>query len=83
MCPNLPAAYLFAILFCATTIAHIIQAIAHRKPYTWVIAFSGALQTTAYVFRVLSIKYVENTTYYSNWFSLMMVSEQHLYENNV
>lgn len=40
-CPNIGAAYLFAILFALTTVTHLIQAIIYRKGYCWVIIFSG------------------------------------------
>lgn len=73
-CPSLPAAFLYAILFGATTIAHFVQMFVHRKPYSWVIVFSGGLQTATYILRILSIKNVENTGLYSDWFILMMVS---------
>ena len=74
MCPNLPAAYLFTVLFGLTTLAHFIQMFVHRKPYCWVIVVSGGLQTAAYVFRVMSIQDVTDSTWYSNWFILMMVA---------
>lgn len=73
MCPNLPAAYLFAVLFGVSTITHIIQMFWTRKWYCWVICFSGAMQTAAYVLRILSINNVTNSNYYTYWFILLMV----------
>lgn len=74
MCPSLGAAYLYAVLFGLTTIAHVVQMFQTRKPYCWVIAFSGGLQTAAYILRIISIKDVTNTNIYSDWFILMMVA---------
>ena len=73
LCPNSGAAYLFAILFGLTLTAHIVQSIIYRKGYSWVIAMGALWQTACYVFRILSIKYVANETYYSVWFILMLV----------
>lgn len=72
-CPNSGAAYLFAILFALTLIAHIAQAIIYRKGYSWVIAMGALWQTACYIVRILSIKHVANDTYYSVWFTLMLV----------
>jgi len=74
MCPNTGAAYFFAILFGLTSITHIIQMFWSRKPYSWVVVASALLQTVAYIFRILSIKNYTNSTFYSIWFILMMVS---------
>ena len=64
-CPNIGAAYLFAILFALTLIAHIAQSIMYRKGYSWVIAMGALWQTVCYCFRILSIEHVENEAYYS------------------
>ncbi|KAK4545498.1 hypothetical protein LTR36_002848 [Oleoguttula mirabilis] len=45
-----------------------------RKPYSWVICFSGGLQTAAYVLRTISIRQVTNSSVYSLWFILMMIA---------
>ncbi|KAK5126802.1 hypothetical protein LTR85_009736 [Meristemomyces frigidus] len=74
MCPNLGAAYAYAVFFGVTTIAHVVQMFWTRKPYCWVIAVSAALQTAAYILRILSIKQVTNSGIYSIWFILMMVA---------
>ena len=73
-CPNSGAAYLFAVLFALTLIAHIVQSIIYRKGYAWVIAMGALWQTACYIFRILSIKHVENVGLYSAWFILMLVS---------
>ena len=72
-CPNIGAAYLFAILFALTFTAHIVQSIIYRKGYSWVVAMGALWQTVCYIFRILSINHVENETYYSVWFILMLV----------
>ncbi|KAK3675355.1 hypothetical protein LTR78_004865 [Recurvomyces mirabilis] len=73
-CPNLPAAYLFAILFGLTLIAHIVQMIWQRKWYCWVVCLSAAMQVATYVLRILSIKSPANEGYYSEWFVLILVA---------
>jgi hypothetical protein len=73
-CPNIGAAYLFCILFGLTTIAHIAQAIRYKKAYCWVIIASAGAQTLCYIFRVLSIIYSANQSYYDAWFVLILVS---------
>lgn len=72
-CPNIGAAYFFAILFGIITIAHFTQMFLHRKPYSWVITFSALLQTATYVLRILSIMKPTNGDFYTYWFILMMV----------
>ncbi|KAK5164516.1 uncharacterized protein LTR77_009722 [Saxophila tyrrhenica] len=68
------AAYLYTVLFGITTIAHAVQMFLHRKPYSFVITFSGALQTAAYVLRVLSIQNPASVGFYTYWFVIMMVA---------
>ncbi|KAJ5231832.1 uncharacterized protein N7469_006420 [Penicillium citrinum] len=73
-CPSVAASYLFAVLFGLTTLAHITQAIVHRKFYCWVIVVSGVMQTVTYVFRALSILHVTSYSYYAIWFILILVA---------
>ncbi|KAI9650078.1 hypothetical protein NHQ30_000091 [Ciborinia camelliae] len=73
-CPNIGAAYLFAIIFGLTTVTHFVQAIIHRKAYCWVVVVSGTAQTLAYIFRVLSIKYPASFTNYAAWFILILIA---------
>ncbi|PWY73125.1 hypothetical protein BO94DRAFT_607609 [Aspergillus sclerotioniger CBS 115572] len=73
-CPSLAASYLFTILFALTTLAHIAQAILHRKSYCWVIAMSGLIQTVTYIFRVLSILNPASYTDYAAWFVLILIA---------
>ncbi|KAF7189394.1 putative lipid transporter atnI [Pseudocercospora fuligena] len=73
-CPNIGAAYLFAVLFGLITISHIIQAIGYRKLYSLVIIISAMLQTATYILRVLSIQHVTNDQFYTYWFVFMMIA---------
>ena len=73
-CPNIGAAYAFAVLFGLISTAHCVQMFVHRKPYSWVITFSALLQTATYVLRILSIMKPANGQFYSDWFILMMVA---------
>lgn len=75
-CPSVQPAYVMAILFGITTLAHLIQAILHKKTYCWVITMSGLWQTVNYVLRILSIKNPTNYPYYAGWFILILVSIQ-------
>ena len=72
-CPNIGAAYLYAILFLLTTITHLAQAIIYRKGYCWVIIMSGVWQTLAYGFRIASIMLPKSVAAYSAWFCLILV----------
>ncbi|KAH8678857.1 RTA1 like protein-domain-containing protein [Tricladium varicosporioides] len=73
-CPNVGAAYAFAVFFGLTTIAHIAQAIVYRKAYSWVIIFSGLAQTLTYIFRILSILHPDSFAAYVAWFVLILVA---------
>ncbi|KAG7009355.1 hypothetical protein G7Y79_00003g012230 [Physcia stellaris] len=73
-CPSIAAAYLFAILFGLTTVAHIAQAIIHRKLYCWVVCMSAVWQTAAYGFRIASIHFPSSEAAYSAWFILILVA---------
>ena len=46
-CPNIGAAYAFAVLFGLTFVVHVIQGVYYKKAYTWVIAMSAAWQMIA------------------------------------
>ncbi|KAL8822856.1 MAG: hypothetical protein Q9191_006419 [Dirinaria sp. TL-2023a] len=73
-CPNIGAAYFYAILFLLTTLGHIGQGILYRKPYSWVICTSGLLQFVAYVFRIISINHPDSVAMYGTWFVLILVA---------
>ena len=73
-CPSLGASILFIVLFTATTVIHLIQAIFYKKPYCWVIVVSGLLQAVTYVFRTISIETPSNFPYYATWFVVILVA---------
>ncbi|KAG4029822.1 hypothetical protein MFRU_014g01200 [Monilinia fructicola] len=73
-CPNVGAAYFFAILFALTTVTHLVQAIYHRKIYCWVIVASGIAQTLAYSFRIRSIQNPASFENYAAWFILILIA---------
>jgi hypothetical protein len=73
-CPNVGAAYAFAIFFGLTFIAHVAQGIYYRKAYTWVIAMSALWQLIAYIFRIVSINTPANLGNYAAWFVLILVA---------
>ncbi|KAA8576772.1 hypothetical protein EYC84_006832 [Monilinia fructicola] len=73
-CPNVGAAYFFAILFALTTVTHLVQAIYHRKIYCWVIVASGIAQTLAYIFRIRSIQNPASFENYAAWFILILIA---------
>ena len=68
-----------AVLFGLTLVAHIVQAIQHRKAYCWVIIMASSWQTAAYVCRIISIQQPKSIGPYSAWFILLLV----LLENGV
>lgn len=74
LCPSIGAAYLFAILFGLTTLAHITQAILHRKFYSWVVIMGASWQTGAYITRILSIQNYSSSGLYSAWFILILLA---------
>ena len=73
-CPNLGAAYFLAVLFGLTLVAHIVQAIIHRKVYSWVVCMSALWQLLAFIFRILSINNVTAIGYYTPWFVLILLA---------
>jgi hypothetical protein len=72
LCPNAIPSYLFAILFGATTIAHITQAILYKKWYSFVIIMGGLWQTAAFIFRSMSIHDQTKEIFYTVWFILIL-----------
>ncbi|KAL1862604.1 hypothetical protein VTK73DRAFT_6731 [Phialemonium thermophilum] len=73
-CPSLAASILFLVLFALTTLAHLAQAVYHRRPYCWVIVMSGALQVVTYVFRTVSILTPASFGDYAAWFVLILIA---------
>lgn len=53
-CPSVPAAIIFFILFGATMIVHLWQAVKYRKAFCWVLIMGGLWETLSFISRVLS-----------------------------
>ncbi|KAI0379042.1 hypothetical protein F5Y04DRAFT_290736 [Hypomontagnella monticulosa] len=62
--PSFSAAMAFTVLFGLLTLAHLYQAIAHRKRFCWVIVMASFWETMAYLFRTVSTRYQQNTGIY-------------------
>jgi RTA1 like protein len=54
-CPSFGAAVTFSCLFGLVTIAHIIQAVLYKKPFTWVLIMGSLWEFGGYVSRSLSV----------------------------
>jgi RTA1 like protein len=54
-CPSFGAAITFSCFFGITSIAHIIQAIIYKKPFSWVLIMGALWECGGYVFRSLSV----------------------------
>lgn len=54
-CPSIAAAILFTVLFGATSLAHVVQAILYRKPFACVLIMGALWETGGYIFRITSI----------------------------
>ncbi|KAF2102283.1 hypothetical protein NA57DRAFT_64807 [Rhizodiscina lignyota] len=73
-CPNIGVAYFWAVMFGFLVIAHIVQAIIHRKAYSIVIIISAILQMLVFVFRIISINNPTSTLWYALWFVIILVA---------
>lgn len=73
-CPSKAAAYLYAILFGLTLLAHIVQAIIYRKGYSWVIAMGALWEVGCYIFRIQSINQPTKESWYTAWFVLILLA---------
>lgn len=72
-CPSKAGAYVMAMVFALTTVAHIAQAFIHKKPYTVVIIIAGILQTLSYIMRILSIENPVSLGYFATSLVLILV----------
>ena len=73
-CPTAGASYLFAILFAASTIAHLVQAVMYKKPFCWVIIMGGLWETAAFVIRSLAVNHQSSQDLYNPQFILILVA---------
>ncbi|KAH6879318.1 RTA1 like protein-domain-containing protein [Alternaria rosae] len=74
LCPSIPAAILFTILFALTTVAHMLQALHYKKIYCWVIVGSALAQTINYVCRIFSIQKPNDLGPYAAWFVIILIA---------
>ncbi|PON24190.1 hypothetical protein TGAM01_v206878, partial [Trichoderma gamsii] len=74
LCPSMPAAILFTVLFALTTCEHFLQALFYKKAYCWVIVVSGLAQTVNYIFRIISINNPNSLGPYAAWFVLILIA---------
>ena len=50
---NIGAAIVFSIIFGGLTLAHVVQAIVHRRSFPWVIAMGAAWETGSFISKAL------------------------------
>lgn len=62
-CPSYSAAIAFCVLFGITTVAHLIQAVAHKKPFAWVLIMGALWETGGYALRILAVIDQRNDNY--------------------
>lgn len=73
-CPSFAATVLFAILFGAVTITHIVQAFRYRKPFTWVLIMAGGWELGGYIARTLSVMDQLNSGIFTAQFLLILLA---------
>lgn len=61
--PSFPAAIAFSILFGVLTLAHLLIAVAFRKPFCWVIIMASAWETAAFILRTVGSRDQQNEGY--------------------
>jgi RTA1 like protein len=59
-CPSLGAAISFSCFFGLVTIAHIVQAVIHKKPFSWVLIMGSLWELGGYIFRSLGVTAQKN-----------------------
>ncbi|OJJ42907.1 hypothetical protein ASPZODRAFT_1237105 [Penicilliopsis zonata CBS 506.65] len=62
--PSFAAAVLFTVIFGATLVAHLVQAITFRKRFCWVVIMGAFWEVTAMVFRVLLTRNQSQVAFY-------------------
>ncbi|KAK2732942.1 hypothetical protein FQN57_002427 [Myotisia sp. PD_48] len=55
-CPSFGAAIVFAVLFGVVSIVHLVQAVAYKKRFSWVIIVAGFWEVTAFSLRAAGAK---------------------------
>lgn len=64
-CPSYSAAIAFAVLFGLTSLAHVVQAIWHRKPFLVVLIMGGFWEVGGYISRTFSVIQQKNEAAYT------------------
>jgi RTA1 like protein len=59
-CPSLGAAITFSCFFGLVSIAHIVQAVVHKKPFSWVLIMGSLWELGGYIFRSLGVTAQKN-----------------------
>ena len=72
--PSLGAAIALLVLFFATTVTHLYQAIRYKHRYCCIIIISGLLQLLTYMFRIMSITIPDSFSLYAAWFVLILIA---------
>lgn len=62
-CPSFPAAILFSVLFCLTTVAHIAQAVIYRKRFAFVLIMGALWESGGYIVRTLAVTNQKSDTF--------------------
>ena len=59
-CPSFGAAITFSCFFGLTSIAHLVQAIIYKKPFSWVLIMGSLWECGGYIFRSLAVAAQKN-----------------------
>jgi hypothetical protein len=73
-CPSYGAAIAAAALFGLTTLGHVVQAFAYRKPFAMILIMGGLWEVAGYVFRILSIQSQKSSGLYTAQLLLILLA---------
>ena len=73
-CPSYAAAIAFSVLFCMTTVGHIVQAFAYRKPFAVVLVIGAGWEAVGYTLRILSVQDQLNGGYFTGQQLLILLA---------
>ena len=73
-CPSYAAAIAFSVLFCMTTIGHVVQAFAYRKPFAVVVVIGASWEAIGYTLRILSVEDQLNGGYFTGQQLLILLA---------
>lgn len=72
--PQFAPAVAVAVLFGLLTLVHLVQAIAHKKRYAWVIIMAGLWETAAFVLHALGAHDQQNSGYATAYIILFLLA---------